>query len=153
VDTVANPIIQIPLRPIGQLIAAVLLSIPTWLVGHLMAFGLAHLGDAVGPHPTNNFFYAAGDGLMASVCLALFLLRFNASKSARVWCWLAVFVLCVGAMPAWGVLLGGEIMHFVVAWILLATAFMMWCAWLPWWRPQCLSPNQPLQLTSDARES
>lgn len=134
-----NPSVTIPLRPIGQVALALALAIPTLLLGHLVAFGLAHLGESFGPYPTSNFFYAAGEGLMASVCFAIFLLRVAASVPARLWCWVAAFILWTGAMPAWGILHGEETMHFALIIILGVTSFLAWLVLLPWWRPKWMT--------------
>ncbi len=140
---------MIPLRLILQIAVALLLSIPTLFLGHLIAFGLAGIGDAIGPYPTSNFFYAAGEGLMASVCLAFVLYRITASTAARVWCWTTACILWVGAMPAWGVILVGEAMHFALIWILGIASFFAWLAWLPWWHPQWITSYRGLHLTTD----
>lgn len=133
-----NPTVAIWLQPTGHVVAALLLSVPTALLGHTLAFGLAQVGDAVGPYPTVNLLYSVGEGLAASVCFGLFLIRLSASATARMWCWLAAFVLWVGAMPAWGILLGGEMVHCVLIGVLWASALLMWLAWLPCRRSGCL---------------
>ncbi len=96
--------------------------------------------------PLAWFLYSMGEGIAASLCLAIFLSRFHASLAARLWSWLTSFVLLVLALPSMSVLclqyFHSESVHFALICILFVMASLLWLAWLPWWHPSWLIRDQ-----------
>jgi len=145
-DSISKPIRRIEtndvIRPSAQIMAAVLLALPTTLAGHTLGFMMAQIG---GSTPLSWFMYPMGEGVAASIFFAIFLLRFRASFSSRFWCWSAIAALLVLAFPSMSVIslqyANSESIHAALICIQFVMAFLLWLAWLPWWRPTWIKPG------------
>ena len=130
-------------RAAAQLLLAALLTLPIWIAGHVLAFGLANVGWLVGDRNAGNCAYTAGEGLMVSLWLGLMLVQTRGSRRVRMAVWAPIAVLTVIVVPAVSIYVyDSEIGIGTLVWLQLAAAFFALLAWLPLWQPPWIVPRQ-----------
>ena len=137
-----HPFVAKLLIPLGHMAGAAVMSAPTLFLGHLLVLVFSYVFSTSDTPVTENFLLLVGYGLLAWYFLSRFLRHCHAFRQRRFVLSLMAFVLLVFVWPPLGAALIGFEMTFVVLLLMVCcTAWLMWFAYLPWWKPQWIAPR------------